>query len=149
MENKSFLMVKPDGVKRRLVGEIISRFESKGLQLVAAKMMWIPVHTAEQHYAEHKDKPFFKDLVEFITSGPVFAMVWQGENVVEITRQMIGSTNPKDALPGTIRGDYGMAVRKNIIHGSDSAESAEREIHLFFQTDDLIDYENEINGWVY
>lgn len=126
---KTFIMVKPDGVQRQLIGEILSRFERKGLQLAGAKLMQVSEQMAENHYAEHKGKPFFGELVEFITSGPVFAMVWEGENVVEITRQLIGKTNPKDALPGTIRGDYGMFVGKNIIHGSDSLESAEREIH--------------------
>ncbi|MFF0881828.1 nucleoside-diphosphate kinase, partial [Bacillus velezensis] len=125
---KTFIMVKPDGVQRQLIGEILSRFERKGLQLAGAKLMQVSEQMAENHYAEHKGKPFFGELVEFITSGPVFAMVWEGENVVEITRQLIGKTNPKDALPGTIRGDYGMFVGKNIIHGSDSLESAEREI---------------------
>lgn len=122
---KTFIMVKPDGVQRQLIGEILSRFERKGLQLAGAKLMQVSEQMAENHYAEHKGKPFFGELVEFITSGPVFAMVWEGENVVEITRQLIGKTNPKDALPGTIRGDYGMFVGKNIIHGSDSLESAE------------------------
>lgn len=121
---KTFIMVKPDGVQRQLIGEILSRFERKGLQLAGAKLMQVSEQMAENHYAEHKGKPFFGELVEFITSGPVFAMVWEGENVVEITRQLIGKTNPKDALPGTIRGDYGMFVGKNIIHGSDSLESA-------------------------
>lgn len=130
---KTFIMVKPDGVQRQLIGEILSRFERKGLQLAGAKLMQVSEQMAENHYAEHKGKPFFGELVEFITSGPVFAMVWEGENVVEITRQLIGKTNPKDALPGTIRGDYGMFVGKNIIHGSDSLESAEREIDIFFK----------------
>lgn len=111
---KTFIMVKPDGVQRQLIGEILSRFERKGLQLAGAKLMQVSEQMAENHYAEHKGKPFFGELVEFITSGPVFAMVWEGENVVEITRQLIGKTNPKDALPGTIRGDYGMFVGKNI-----------------------------------
>lgn len=135
---KTFIMVKPDGVQRQLIGEILSRFERKGLQLAGAKLMQVSEQMAENHYAEHKGKPFFGELVEFITSGPVFAMVWEGENVVEITRQLIGKTNPKDALPGTIRGDYGMFVGKNIIHGSDSLESAEREIHIFFKQEELV-----------
>lgn len=146
---KTFLMVKPDGVQRQLIGEIVSRFESKGLQLVGAKLMTIPVSLAEQHYGEHKGKPFYDDLVDFITSGPVFAMVWQGENVVELTRKMMGKTNPKDAEPGTIRGDYCMYVSKNIIHGSDSPESADREISLFFNESELVDYKKTINSWVY
>jgi len=146
---KTFLMVKPDGVQRHLIGEIVSRFERKGLQLVGAKLMTIPVELAEQHYGEHKGKPFYDDLVQFITSGPVFAMVWEGENVVELTRKMMGKTNPKDAEPGTIRGDYCMYVSKNIIHGSDSKESAEREISLFFNENELVSYDKALNSWIY
>ncbi len=146
---KTFLMVKPDGVQRQLIGEIVARFERKGLQLSGAKLMQISQDLAEQHYGEHKGKPFFDELVSFITSGPVFAMVWQGENAIEICRQMMGKTNPKEALPGTIRGDYGMFVGKNIIHGSDSPESAEREIGLFFKEEELVSYDRQINTWVY
>jgi nucleoside-diphosphate kinase len=146
---KTFLMVKPDGVQRQLIGDIVSRFERKGLQLVGAKLMTIPVELAEQHYGEHKGKPFYDELVSFITSGPVFAMVWQGENVVELSRKMMGKTNPKDAEPGTIRGDYSMFVSKNIIHGSDSVESADREISLFFNQNELVEYDKLINGWIY
>lgn len=140
MMEKTFLMVKPDGVQRGLIGEIVSRFERKGFQLVGAKLMQIPTSVAEQHYGEHKGKPFYDELVSFITSGPVFAMVWQGENVIATARQMMGATNPKDALPGTIRGDYGVTVGKNIIHGSDSLESAKREISLFFKGEELVEY---------
>lgn len=146
---KTFLMVKPDGVQRQLIGEIVSRFESKGLQLVGAKLMSIPTELAEKHYGEHKGKPFYDSLVDFITSGPVFAMVWQGENVIELTRKMMGKTNPKDAEPGTIRGDYCMYVSKNIIHGSDSTESAVREIGLFFNENEIVEYEKLINNWIY
>ncbi|MCY7630196.1 nucleoside-diphosphate kinase [Bacillus altitudinis] len=147
--DKTFLMVKPDGVERQLIGEIVSRFEKKGLQLVGAKLMSIPKEVAETHYGEHKEKPFFGELVDFITSGPVFAMVWQGEQVVDVTRQIIGKTNPKEALPGTIRGDYGLTVGKNIIHGSDSPESAEREINLFFKQEELTNWEQTISSWIY
>ncbi|QDI92942.1 nucleoside-diphosphate kinase [Salicibibacter halophilus] len=129
---KTFIMVKPDGVKRQLIGEIVSRFEKRGFLLTDAKMMTISRETAENHYGEHSDKPFFGELVDFITSGPVFAMIWEGENVVENARTMMGTTNPKDAAPGSIRGDYAVNVGQNIIHGSDSTESAEREIALFF-----------------
>ncbi|USK32329.1 nucleoside-diphosphate kinase [Bacillus sp. F19] len=146
---KTFMMVKPDGVQRQLIGEIISRFESKGLQLVGAKLMQIPVGLAEQHYGEHNGKPFFGELVDFITSGPVFAMVWEGENVIEISRTMMGKTKPSEALPGTIRGDYGLFVGKNIIHGSDSPESAEREINLFFKQEELVEYDKAIHTWIY
>ncbi len=146
---KTFLMVKPDGVQRQLIGDIVARFERKGFQLVGAKLMQIPAELAEQHYGEHKERPFFGELVEFITSGPVFAMVWQGENVIATARQMMGATNPKDAMPGTIRGDYAAIVGKNIIHGSDSPESAEREIGLFFKQEELVEYNRAINEWVY
>lgn len=147
--DKTFLMVKPDGVERQLIGDIVSRFEKKGLQLVGAKLMSIPKEVAETHYGEHKEKPFFGELVDFITSGPVFAMVWQGEQVVDVTRQIIGKTNPKEALPGTIRGDYGLTVGKNIIHGSDSTESAEREINLFFKQEELTSWDQTISSWIY
>lgn len=146
---KTFLMVKPDGVQRGLIGEIVSRFEKKGFQLVAAKLMTIPNELAEEHYAEHREKPFFGELVQFITSGPVFAMVWQGENIVATARQMMGATNPVDAAPGTIRGDYGVQVGMNLIHGSDSKESAEREINLFFAEEEHTKYEKTINTWIY
>lgn len=144
---RTFLMVKPDGVQRNLIGEIVSRFEKKGFQLVGAKLMSISTELAEQHYGEHKEKPFFKELVDFITSGPVFAMVWEGENVIAEARKMMGKTNPQDAAPGTIRGDYGIQVSMNIIHGSDSPESAKREIELFFNEDELVSYEKTISKW--
>ncbi|MDQ0155221.1 nucleoside-diphosphate kinase [Robertmurraya andreesenii] len=146
---KTFLMVKPDGVQRNLIGEIVSRFEKKGFQLVGAKLMSIPQELAEKHYGEHKERPFFGELVEFITSGPVFAMVWEGENVIATARTMMGATNPKDSLPGTIRGDFAATVGKNIIHGSDSPESAEREIGLFFKEEELVSYSKLIAEWIY
>ena len=145
---KTFLMVKPDGVQRNVIGEIVARFEKKGYHLVGAKLMQIPTELAEEHYGEHKERPFFGELVEFITSGPVFAMVWEGENVILTARQMMGATNPKDAAPGTIRGDFAVTVGKNMIHGSDSAESAEREIGLFFKEEELVSYEKTMNSWV-
>ncbi len=146
---KTFLMVKPDGVQRNLIGEIVGRFERKGFQLVGAKLMLISNELAEQHYGEHKERPFFGELVDFITSGPVFAMVWEGENVIAAARQMMGATNPKDSQPGTIRGDFAVFVGKNIIHGSDSAASAEREIALFFKEEELLSYNKLINNWAY
>ncbi|MYL41975.1 nucleoside-diphosphate kinase [Virgibacillus salexigens] len=146
---QTFLMVKPDGVQRNLIGEIVKRFESKGFQLVGAKLMTITPDLAEQHYAEHKERPFFGELVEFITSGPVFAMAWEGENVIAIAREMMGKTNPSEALPGTIRGDYGMTVGKNVIHGSDSPESANRELGLFFNNDELSSYMKQDTAWIY
>lgn len=146
---KTYLMVKPDGVQRGLIGEITSRFEKKGFRLVGAKLMHVSRETAELHYGEHKERPFFGDLVDFITSGPVFAMVWEGENVIATARQMMGSTNPKDADPATIRGDYAVNVGKNVIHGSDSPESAEREIGIFFKEDELTDYTKSGSEWLY
>lgn len=134
---KTFLMVKPDGVKRQLVGDIVDRFERKGFVLKGAKLMQISPELAKKHYAEHAERPFFGELVEFITSGPVFAMVWEGENVISVARLMMGATNPAESAPGTIRGDYSTTVSHNVIHGSDSLASAEREIGLFFKEEEL------------
>ncbi|QOY35851.1 nucleoside-diphosphate kinase [Anaerobacillus isosaccharinicus] len=145
---RTYLMVKPDGVQRNLVGEIVSRFENKGFQLVGAKLLTVTREMAETHYAEHKERPFFGELVDFITSGPVFAMVWEGENVISIARTMMGATNPKDALPGTIRGDFAAKLSMNVIHGSDSVESAAREIGIFFKEEELNNYEKTIGTWV-
>lgn len=132
---KTFLMVKPDGVERQLVGDIVDRFERRGFVLRGAKLMVISQELAEKHYAEHAERPFFGELTEFITSGPVFAMVWEGESVISLARMMMGATKPSDSNPGTIRGDYATTVSHNIIHGSDSLASAEREIGLFFGED--------------
>ncbi|MCA0985786.1 nucleoside-diphosphate kinase [Guptibacillus algicola] len=145
---KTFLMVKPDGVQRNLIGEIVSRFEKKGFNLVGAKLMTVSKDLAENHYGEHKERPFFGELVDFITSGPVFAMVWEGENVISTARTMMGATNPKDAAPGTIRGDFGVQVGMNVIHGSDSPESAEREMSLFFNENEVNEYSKTISKWV-
>ena len=129
---KTFFMIKPDGVQRNLVGEIISRVEDKGFSITKIKMMTISKELAEQHYGEHKDKPFFNDLVSFITSGPVVAMQVEGENVVLQIRNLMGATNPSESTPGSIRGDLATELDKNVVHGSDSDESAERELTLFF-----------------
>ena len=145
---RTFLMVKPDGVQRNLIGEIVSRFENKGFQLVGAKLMQITEELASQHYGEHKERPFFGELVEFITSGPVFAMVWEGENVISTARLLVGATNPTESAPGTIRGDFAVTVGKNIIHGSDSSESAVREIGLFFKEEELVSYDKVMNNWI-
>ena len=146
---RTYLMVKPDGVQRGLVGEIVTRFEKKGLKLVAAKLMVIPKETAEKHYGEHKDKKFFPSLISYITSGPVFAMVWEGENAVQVCRNLMGKTNPQESAPGTIRGDYCMVTGVNIIHGSDSPESAAREIGIFFRPDELVEYKKDSEKWIY
>lgn len=145
---KTFLMVKPDGVQRNLIGDIVSRFEQKGFKLAGAKLMQITEELAEQHYGEHKERPFFGELVEFITSGPVFAMVWEGENVISTARLLVGATNPTESAPGTIRGDYAVTVGKNIIHGSDSPESAVREIGLFFNEEELVTYDKTMSTWI-
>ena len=129
---KTFFMIKPDGVRRNLVGEVISRVEEKGFEITKIKMMMISKSLAEEHYGEHKDKPFFNDLVEFITSGPVVAMQVEGENVVAQIRNLMGATNPSDATPGAIRGDLATELDQNVVHGSDSNTSAERELNLFF-----------------
>lgn len=145
---KTFLMVKPDGVQRGLIGEVVRRFENKGFQLIGCKLMQVSRELAEKHYAEHAQKPFFEELVSFITSGPVFAMVWQGDQIIAISRKMIGKTNALEAEPGTIRGDFAVHTGNNIIHGSDSPESAEREIALFFRPEELIAYERSIQPWI-
>tara|TARA_Y100001936_G_C15899381_1_gene572409 strand:- start:510 stop:908 length:399 start_codon:yes stop_codon:yes gene_type:complete len=129
---KTFFMVKPDGVKRNIVGQVIDRVEREGYKISKMKMMSITTELAEQHYGEHKDKPFFKDLVTFITSGPVVAMQVEGENVVSEVRRIMGATNPQDAEAGTIRADFATKLEENVVHGSDSEESAERELSLFF-----------------
>lgn len=125
-------MVKPDGVSRGLVGEIVSRFEQKGLRLEKIKHLKITEELAREHYAEHVEKPFFPELLDFITSGPVVAMEWSGDSAVGVARMMMGATDPKQAAPGTIRGDLGLAVTHNLVHGSDSVDSATRELGIFF-----------------
>ncbi|CCW35022.1 nucleoside diphosphate kinase [Chthonomonas calidirosea] len=135
---RTFIMVKPDGVERRLVGEIVRRFEQKGLRLVGMKLLWPDRELAENHYAVHRERPFFQDLVNFITGGPVVAMVWEGPNAVRLTRALIGATNPLDAAPGTIRGDFATEITTNLVHGSDSVETAEKEIALWFRPEELL-----------
>lgn len=125
-------MVKPDGVSRGLLGDVISRFEQKGLTLENIRRLQVDEELARQHYAEHVQKPFFPELLEFITSGPVVAMEWSGESAVAVCRDLMGATDPKKAAPGTIRGDFGLVVTQNLVHGSDSPESAERELAIFF-----------------
>jgi nucleoside-diphosphate kinase len=131
-EQSTFVMIKPDGVARGLIGEVIGRLERKGLRLEAMRMLQIDEDLAGRHYGEHVDKPFFGDLIAFITSGPVVAMRWSGDEAVSVVRAMMGATDPKKSAPGTIRGDFGLVVTENIVHGSDSPESAERELRLFF-----------------
>jgi len=136
---RTFAMIKPDGVKRNLVGAIVARIEAKGYRIVGLKQMVIPREMAERHYGEHQGKPFFEGLVSFITSGPVVAMVLEGENAIAGWRGMMGATNPKDAAPGTIRGDFATTIDENVAHGSDAPATAEREIGIFFGEGGLLD----------
>jgi nucleoside-diphosphate kinase len=147
--DQTFLMIKPDGVQRGLVGEIVARFEKKGLKLVAAKFESLPEERVMEHYSEHKSKPFFPGLKSYIMSGPCFLMVWEGKNVVSITRQMIGATNPAEALPGTIRGDFALEIGMNVIHGSDSDETAKREIAIHFKKEEITSYERVDEKYLY
>lgn len=149
MIQKTYVMLKPDAVGRRLMGKIISRFEEKGLKIVAIKLRMIPEELAKEHYGEHKDKPFFEGLIEYITSGPVLTMVIEGDEAISVIRKMVGATNPQEADVGTIRGDFGMDTGRNIIHASDAPESAEREINLFFDEDEIVDYSMSDNSWIY
>lgn len=146
---RTYLMIKPDAVQRGLCGEIVSRFEKKGLKLIAMKFMRIPKEVAEKHYGEHKGKKFYDKLIAYITSGPVLAMVWEGKNAVSVCRTMMGKTDPQESAPGTIRGDYGMDLGVNIIHGSDSPESAAREIGIFFSPEELVEYDRTADRWTY
>jgi nucleoside-diphosphate kinase len=147
---RTFVMVKPDGVQRGLIGDIVSRFEDRGLKLVAGKFMQIDEALAQDHYGEHADKPFFDDLVDFITAGPVFAMVLEGQDAVAQVRTMMGETDPAESAPGTIRGDFGLDLGRNVVHGSDTEPgSAEREIALFFDDDELVEWERIDETWLY
>jgi nucleoside-diphosphate kinase len=146
---RTFVMVKPDGVQRGLVGEIIRRIESKGFKIVAMKLGIMPPEKAKAHYAEHEGKKFFKDLVSFITSGPSVSMVVEGKGAVAAMRKMNGSTNPAEANPGTIRGDLGIETGRNVVHGSDSPASAEREIALHFANSEILDYRRIDETWLY
>jgi len=142
---RSLVLIKPDAVQRGLAGEIISRLERKGLKVVAMKMLHMDKALAQRHYAIHKDKPFFAELVDFITSSPIIAIIIQGRNAVALVRQMMGETNPAEASPGSIRGDFGTDITQNLIHGSDSPENASKEISLFFSEEEILDYTRDIN----
>uniref|UniRef100_A0A8K9UQL4 Nucleoside diphosphate kinase n=2 Tax=Oncorhynchus mykiss TaxID=8022 RepID=A0A8K9UQL4_ONCMY len=148
-EERTFIAIKPDGVQRRLVGDIIKRFELKGFKLVGMKFIQAPESLLKKHYADLKDRPFFPGLVSYMASGPVVAMVWEGLNVVKTGRVMLGETNPADSKPGTIRGDYCIQVGRNIIHGSDSVESANKEINLWFKPEELCSYTSCSSSWLY
>lgn len=146
---RTFIAIKPDGVQRGLVGEIICRFEQKGFTLVGLKLMQVSRELAEKHYDVHKERPFFPGLVDFITSSPVVAMVWEGDGVVASARKLIGATNPLSSEPGTIRGDFGVSIGRNLIHGSDAIETAQREIALWFSNDELASWEPMAKSWLY
>ena len=147
-KERTFVMVKPDGVQRGFVGEIITRFEKKGIKIVAMKLVSVSKELAEKHYGVHKGKPFFKPTVQYITSSPVVAMVLEGNNVINMVRSMTGKTNPQDASPGTIRGDYGQFIGRNIIHASDGLETANFEISLWFKPDEISDYTKIDEIWL-
>ena len=145
---QTLTLVKPDGVQRGLSGSIISRLEARGLKIVAIKILHISKAMAMKHYGEHQGKPFFDGLVDFITSGPVIAVVLEGRSAVEMVRSTMGVTDPLKAQPGTIRGDLGLDIGRNIVHGSDSSESAAQEISLFFSQDEILSYERDIDPWI-
>ncbi|KAJ7315955.1 hypothetical protein JRQ81_002117 [Phrynocephalus forsythii] len=146
---RTFIAIKPDGVQRGLIGEIIKRFEQKGFRLVAMKFLNASEELLKQHYIDLKDRPFYPGLVKYMNSGPVVAMVWEGLNVVKTGRVMLGETNPADSKPGTIRGDFCIQVGRNIIHGSDSVESAQKEINLWFKPSELVDFKTCAHDWIY
>ncbi|HEY59683.1 MAG TPA: nucleoside-diphosphate kinase [Anaerolineae bacterium] len=146
---KTLVLIKPDGLQRGLIGEIISRLEKRGLLLVAAKLIRIDKNFAEEHYKTHMNKPFFKGLVKYITSAPVMAMVWEGENSITAARQTAGATNPLEALPGTIRHDLALLSSRNLIHASDSSDTAEKEIALWFSQNEILSWETSNHLWIY
>jgi len=145
---RTLVLIKPDGVQRGLVGEILARLERKGLKIVGLKMVWMDRRLAERHYEIHRGKDFFEKLVNYITSGPLVAAVFEGPQAVEVVRNLVGATDPAKALPGTIRGDFGLSIGRNLIHASDSPEAASREIELFFSPNELFSYRRDIEGWI-
>ena len=145
---RTLILVKPDGVQRGLIGEIVGRFERRGLKLVGMKFMQMSRELAEQHYAVHRERPFYNSLVEYITSGPVVAMVWEGRDAIAAARSTMGATNPVAAAPGTIRGDLGMEIGRNLVHGSDSPENAVKEVNLFFSQAELVEWDRVTDNWI-
>ena len=145
---KTLILVQPDGVQRGLTGQIISRFENRGLKLVGLKLIQMSPELAAQHYAVHEGKGFYDSLIEYIVSGPVVAMVWQGENAIAAARATMGSTRPVESTPGTIRGDFGMEVGRNLVHGSDEPENAVKEVALFFDRAELVDWQRDSDKWI-
>ena len=146
---RSLVLVKPDGVQRGLIGEVIARFERRGLRLAGAKFMQVSLELAKTHYAEHEGKPFYDGLISYITSAPVMAMVWEGPNSVAAIRQTVGSTKPVEAAPGTIRHDFALEVGRNLIHASDKPETGARETALWFKNEELVDWTREVDRWVF
>lgn len=146
---RTLILVKPDAMQRGLASEIIGRFERRGLRIVGLKLMHVDRALAERHYGEHAGKPFFEGLVSYITACPIIAAVLEGTDAVESVRSTMGKTNPRDAAPGTIRGDYGLEIGRNLVHGSDSTTSAEREINLFFQPSEVLEVKRDIDPWVF
>ena len=149
MRERTLILVKPDGLQRGLAGEIISRLESRGLRIVGLRMLQVDEALAKRHYAEHEGKPFFAGLIDYITSSPIIAAVLEGTRAIEVVRKTIGVTNPAEAGPGTIRGDLGLELGRNLIHGSDGPESAAREIALFFDESQTFDYERDVDRWIF
>jgi len=145
---RTFIILKPDAVQRQLVGQIISRFEQHGLKIAAMKFLQVPVSLAEEHYAVHKERPFFKSLIEYITASPVVAMVLEGPNAIQMARNLVGATNPLDATPGTIRGDFGMEIGRNLVHASDGADTAKAEIALWVGEENLVEYARALDPWI-
>lgn len=145
---RSLVLIKPDAIQRGLAGVIIYRLERRGLKLVAMKMLQMDKTLAQRHYAIHQGKAFFNDLVEFITSSPIIAAVFEGQKAIEAIRQTMGATDPAKASPGSIRGDFGLDIQQNLVHGSDSAETAKQEISLFFSPEEILDYPKEIDRWI-
>lgn len=146
---RTLVIIKPDGVQRGLIGEIIRRFERRGLRIAAMKMIQISTELAERHYAVHKGKPFYEGLIQYITSGPVVVMVLEGRQAIEIVRRTMGATNPAEAAPGTIRADFGVEIGRNLVHGSDSPETAAFEVPLFFSEEEILSYSRDVDPWIY
>lgn len=149
VKERTFVAVKPDGVQRRQLGAIVQRFERKGFKLVGLKLMQASEELLKEHYWDLRSKPFFTELIRYMSSGPVVAMVWEGLDVVKTARKMLGETNPADSLPGSIRGDLCVEVSRNVIHGSDSVESAQKEIYLWFRQNELQRWKDSSSGWIY
>ncbi len=147
-EERTLILLKPDSLQRGLAGAIISRLEAHGLKLVACKMLQMDETLAHKHYEAHVGKTFFKSVVKFMTSGPIIAMAWEGKEAIDQVRKAMGNTNPAEAAPGTIRGDWALDIEPNLVHGSDGPESAERELSLFFDDDELVDYSKDVDHWL-